>query len=211
MQPQDGTPAGQAAAGGRHGRGRLGVGRRHALPDATGASAGGLRGLRIGEACGLLVADVDFMRGVITPSEQYGGAPLKSAASAANVPIPQELALDLAASVQVHGGQTVVGDQWGQPVGPWQIERAVREARGSVVGLPDGFRFHDLRHTYASLLIEQGLDVKTVQARLRHASAKTTLDTYGHMFPDSDDKSRDAVGSAFAARRAANLRPAEGR
>jgi integrase len=45
-----------------------------------------------------------------------------------------------------------------------------------VPDLPDGFRFHDLRHYFASLLIASNLDVKTVQIRLRHASAKTTLD-----------------------------------
>ena len=38
-------------------------------------------------------------------------------------------------------------------------------------GLPAGFRYHDLRHYVASLLIAPGADVKTVQARLRHASA----------------------------------------
>jgi integrase len=59
-----------------------------------------------------------------------------------------------------------------------------------VEGLPEGFRFHDLRHFYASLLIASGLDVKVVQARLRHASAKTTLDTDGHLWPDSDDTGR---------------------
>jgi integrase len=41
-------------------------------------------------------------------------------------------------------------------------------------GLPEGFRYQDLRHYLASLLIASGADVKTVQARLRHASAKTT-------------------------------------
>jgi integrase len=46
-----------------------------------------------------------------------------------------------------------------------------------VDGLPEGFRFQDLRHYFASLLIASGADVKVVQARVRHASAKTTLDT----------------------------------
>ena len=50
-----------------------------------------------------------------------------------------------------------------------------------------------LRHYFASLLIASGLDVKVVQARLRHASAKTTLDTYGHLWPDKDESSRAAV------------------
>ena len=64
-------------------------------------------------------------------------------------------------------------------------------------GLPDDFRFHDLRHYFASLLIASGLDVKVVQARLRHASAKTTLDTYGHLWPDRDDTSRAAVAAVY--------------
>jgi integrase len=82
---------------------------------------------------------------------------------------------------------------------PWAIDRAVRRVRGSV-GLPDGFRFHDLRHFFASLLIASGADVKVVQARLRHASAKTTLDTYGHLWPDADESARAAVGVVLAAR-----------
>lgn len=49
-----------------------------------------------------------------------------------------------------------------------------------------------LRHYFASLLIASGLDVKVVQARLRHASAKTTLDSSGHLWPDRDDSSRAA-------------------
>lgn len=64
-----------------------------------------------------------------------------------------------------------------------------------VDGLPAGFRFHDLRHYLASLLIASGADVKVVQARLRHASAKTTLDTYGHLWPDADESTRAAVGA----------------
>jgi hypothetical protein len=69
-----------------------------------------------------------------------------------------------------------------------------------VAGLPAQFRFHDLRHYFASLLIASGLDVKVVQARLRHASAKTTLDTYGHLWPDKDESSRAAVAAVYALR-----------
>jgi integrase len=58
----------------------------------------------------------------------------------------------------------------------------------------------DLRHYFASLLIASGADVKTVQARLRHASAKTTLDTYGHIWPDRDESTRTAVKAVIAAR-----------
>ena len=67
-------------------------------------------------------------------------------------------------------------------------------------GLPEGFRYHDLRHYLASLLIASGADVKVVQARLRHARAKTTLDTYGHLWPDTDESTRAAIDAVLATR-----------
>jgi integrase len=69
-----------------------------------------------------------------------------------------------------------------------------------VPGLPAGFRYQDLRHYLASLLIASGADVKTVQARLRHASATTTLNTYSHLWPDKDKSTRAAVGAVMQAR-----------
>jgi integrase len=53
--------------------------------------------------------------------------------------------------------------------------------------------FHDLRHYYASLLIQHGESVKVVQKRLGHKSAVETLDTYSHLWPDSEDRTREAV------------------
>jgi integrase len=61
------------------------------------------------------------------------------------------------------------------------------------LALPRWATPHDLRHYYASLLIRHGASVKVVQSRLGHASAKTTLDTYGHLFPDEEDRTRDAI------------------
>jgi integrase len=79
--------------------------------------------------------------------------------------------------------------------------KAPTSGRGPEVdGLPAGFTFHDLRHYLASLLIASGADIKTVQARLRHASASTTLDTYGHLWPDADESTRAAVGAAIRTR-----------
>jgi integrase len=58
--------------------------------------------------------------------------------------------------------------------------------------------FHDLRYYYASLLIRHGESVKVVQARLGHASAGEAINTYAHLWPDSDDRTRDAVAAALA-------------
>jgi integrase len=63
--------------------------------------------------------------------------------------------------------------------------------------LPPRSGLHTLRHYYASLLIRYGESVKTVQARLGHASAAETLDTYSHLWPDSDDRTRDAIDSVL--------------
>lgn len=158
-------------------------------------------GLRLAEAAALRPEDVDFMRSVIFPAIQWPNESLKSDTSRTPIPIPHELALELAAAVRTGKGQTIVTNEDGSAVsGPWAIERAVREARGRIEGLPAVFRFHDLRHYFASLLIASGLDVKVVQARLRHASAKTTLDTYGHLWPDKDESSRAAVSAVYASR-----------
>jgi integrase len=85
-------------------------------------------------------------------------------------------------------------------LGPWALERAVRSARNRIPGLPEGFRYHDLRHYFASLLIASGSDVKIVRAWVRHASAKTTLDCYGHLWPDRDESTRAAVDAVLSAR-----------
>ncbi|MCU1612533.1 MAG: transposase [Frankiales bacterium] len=60
-------------------------------------------------------------------------------------------------------------------------------------GLLREITYHSLRHYYASLLIRHGESIKTVQERLGHSSAVTTLNTYSHLWPDSDDRTRAAV------------------
>ena len=49
-----------------------------------------------------------------------------------------------------------------------------------------GVRFHDLRHTHASLLLASNVPVHVVQARMGHESIQTTVDIYGHVLPASD-------------------------
>ncbi|WP_217361675.1 tyrosine-type recombinase/integrase [Aeromicrobium stalagmiti] len=158
-------------------------------------------GLRLAEAAALRPSDVDFMRGVVSPAIQWPDRPLKSHISRSSIPIPQEMAFELAEAVRLGKGKSIVTDEWRNPGGPWTIERGIRAARKSIDDLPDDFRFHDLRHYFASLLIASGLDVKVVQARLRHASAKTTLDTYSHLWPDRDESSREAVAAVYLTRR----------
>lgn len=47
-----------------------------------------------------------------------------------------------------------------------------------------GLRFHDLRHTHATLMLAQGSNPKIVSERLGHASIRVTMDTYSHVLPN---------------------------
>ncbi|MDR6970836.1 site-specific integrase [Leifsonia shinshuensis] len=161
---------------------------------------GAFAGLRVAEIAALRVSDVDFMRGIISPAIQYPAEPLKTDMSKTPIPIPQEVALEQNRIPVQWGSSTLVVGAYGRPVAPYTIETAFKLSRTTVDGVTEGFQIHDLRRYYASLLIAAGLDIKTVQARLRHASAKTTLDTYGHMWPDKDESARAAVSAAYADR-----------
>ena len=59
-------------------------------------------------------------------------------------------------------------------------------------------KFHELRHTQATQLLANGVDVKTVQARLGHANASVTLNWYAHAVPENDVEAAAVVGNLFA-------------
>jgi integrase len=191
---------------------------------------GAFAGLRLAEACGHRTEDTDFMRGVVHPRWQYPAEPLKTDYSKTPVPVGGELMLQLSAHAARWPGETLLTGLDGGQLSPWALERGVRAARAKVrkcgkcglaqarpgkvfrcqsagcdgadggAGLPAGFRYHDLRHYLASLLIANGADVKTVQARLRHGSATTTLNTYSHLWPDKDESTKAIVDSVIKAR-----------
>ena len=61
----------------------------------------------------------------------------------------------------------------------------------------DYLNVHSLRHTNASLLISQGVDVRTVASLLGHAQASTTLDIYAHAFDKNKRKAQEKLGKAI--------------
>ncbi|HEX5517116.1 MAG TPA: tyrosine-type recombinase/integrase [Pseudolabrys sp.] len=56
---------------------------------------------------------------------------------------------------------------------------------------------HALRHTHASQLIAEGMDVLTISRRLGHGSPTITLSVYGHLFGNTDDRAADVIERAF--------------
>ena len=76
-----------------------------------------------------------------------------------------------------------------------------------VKALGGALRYHDLRHTHASLQIAESTHPKVIQERLSHTSIRTTLDLYGHLFSGLDQTAADGLDRLMRAADAAPARP----
>jgi site-specific recombinase XerD len=156
-------------------------------------------GLRISELRSLRVPDVDFLRRDVHIGSQLDPAgrraPLKTARSRRTVPLPAVAADALAAHLAEFGAGRDGLIFTAARGGPWAASRPLWMAyHGAAVaaGLPDGTSSHDLRHHYASVLLAAGESVHVVAERLGDTPA-LVLDTYGHVMPDQEDRTRTAV------------------
>jgi integrase len=164
-------------------------------------------GLRQGEAFGLTVEHLDLLHKQLRVEQQlvqilgdpeFG--PPKTKASRRQIPLPDVVVDALASHLATYGSGPsglVFTDEQGRPLRRSRFSAKVWRPAVATTGVPEGTVFHGLRHYYASLLIHAGESVKTVQARLGHASAMETLDTYGHLWPNSEDRTRTVVQEAF--------------
>ena len=80
----------------------------------------------------------------------------------------------------------------GGPISPDSLLHQVLKR----AGLPR-VRFHDLRHTFATLSLKNGVDVKTLSSTLGHYSAGFTLSTYTHATPDMMREAADTMGDVI--------------
>ena len=64
-------------------------------------------------------------------------------------------------------------------------------------GLPAALRFHDLRHTYAGLLVAQNAHPKAIQERMGHSSIQVTFDVYGHLLPGVSEQLTEGLDAAY--------------
>lgn len=79
--------------------------------------------------------------------------------------------------------------------GPMRANNFIRRSFKPLLkraGLPD-IRFHDLRHTFATLALRQGVSVKVLQEILGHANIRITLDIYAHVLPDMQQEAIDKM------------------
>jgi len=185
---------------------------RDALPDRYRAlvtfAAG--TGVRQGEALGLTVDRIEFLRREVRIDRQLQASPgeapefrdLKTETSSRSIPLPRVVVDALAAHLSEYSpGEAglVFADEQGKPLRRSKFGHIWRPA-ADLAGLDTGTGLHACRHLYASLLIEAGESVKVVQARLGHKNATETLDTYGHLWPDSEEATRKAVDARLGVR-----------
>ena len=176
-------------------------------------------GMREGEILGLTWDCVDFTKGVIHVDKQlkrkkgknnrYFFDTLKNGKKRVVVPAP--VVFDVLRRVKKEQAENrlrfgtlydnvdnlVFTNELGSHIGVEALWQAFKR-RAKAIGLPD-LRFHDLRHTYATISIQNGDDIKTVSESLGHATVAFTLDVYGHvtdkMRKDSADRMQDFIDS----------------
>ena len=155
-------------------------------------------GLRRGELLGLKWSDIDLAKGIIHVRRQVlrqNGevveAPLKTKNSYRNIAIGTD-AIEILKGIE-QKDEYVFPSPFGGPMSPdsvlHMLQRVLRRA-----GL-ERIRFHDLRHTFSVLALQNGVDVKTLSTMLGHYSAGFTLDTYAHVTTSMQKQAANAVGN----------------
>lgn len=86
---------------------------------------------------------------------------------------------------------------FGAPISPTNFSRRYFKPLVKKCRIADGFSFHCLRHTHATLLLQKGVNPKIVQERLGHSSIKVTMDTYSHVLPDMQKQAVEALRELF--------------
>lgn len=155
-------------------------------------------GMRLGEVCALKWSDIDWDKRTITIRRTVQrvvqghngqgrrtmlaiGSP-KSRHSHRVLPVPDFLIESLKALLRSGAAGDFVFGTANHAAEPRTLQRRFSRLMNAL-GL-SGVHFHTLRHSFATRLLELGVDIQTVSALLGHSSARTTLDFYGHSLPD---------------------------
>ena len=161
-------------------------------------------GLRRGELLGLKWSDIDLEKGDLRVQRQIGRIdgkiiemPLKTKNAYRTLPLSTD-AIDVLMQQRRKTGNSewVFPSPTGGPMSPdsvlHMLHRVLKRA-----GLPK-VRFHDLRHTFATLALQNGVDIKTVSGMLGHFSAGFTLDTYAHVTTSAKREAAKTMGNILS-------------
>ena len=160
-------------------------------------------GLRRGELLGLKWQDIDWKNGIIKVRRQIARvdgqiveAPLKTKNSYRTVTIsPQAIEVLKQQRAKTHD-QYVFPSPNGGPISPDSVNNMLKRVLARA-GIPK-VRFHDLRHTVATIALQNGVDIKTVSGMLGHFSAGFTLDTYAHVTTSAQKEAAQTMGNVLS-------------
>ena len=160
-------------------------------------------GLRRGELLGLKWTDIDWKNGVIKVKRQVARingeiveAPLKTKNSYRAVTISQQAIEVLKQQKAKTHDQYVFPSPNGGPISPDSVNNMLKRVLERA-GIPK-VRFHDLRHTFATIALQNGVDIKTVSGILGHFSAGFTLDTYAHVTTSAQKEAAQTMGNILS-------------
>jgi integrase len=105
----------------------------------------------------------------------------------------EELAADLARRPSLQRTDPLVLNKQGRAVSRDTFRAKVVRPALRAAGLPEDFRTYDIRHTHASLLIDEGANVLAVAQRLGHTDPGVTLRVYGHLFEGAQEELTDRL------------------
>ena len=161
-------------------------------------------GLRRGELLGLKWEDIDLEHGDLRVRRQIARingkvveAPLKTKNAYRTLPLAEDtISILNEQKKKVGSSPWVFPSATGGPISPdsvlHMLHRVLKRA-----GLPQ-VRFHDLRHTFATLALQNGVDIKTVSGMLGHFSAGFTLDTYAHVTTSAQKAAANTMGKLLS-------------
>ena len=160
-------------------------------------------GLRRGELLGLKWQDIDWKNGVIKVRRQVARvdgqikeAPLKTKNSYRTVTISQQAIEVLKEQKKKTNDAYVFPSPNGGPISPDSVNNMLKRVLERAV-IPK-VRFHDLRHTFATIALQNGVDIKTVSGMLGHFSAGFTLDTYAHVTTSAQKEAAQTMGNVLS-------------
>ena len=162
--------------------------------------------IKLTKLTALLWSDLDIQNKTISVSKQYVKNPNgeltlsrpKTETSVRKVSIPQEAVDLLVAEHKKHPDNPYMfpSPATGEMYYPDSVVNLHKKILKDA-GLPH-IRFHDLRHTFATLALQNGVDVKTVSSMLGHYDAGFTLRTYTHATRQKQDEAAQTMGSFMA-------------
>nr|WP_251025966.1 site-specific integrase [Bacillus sp. ISL-47] len=161
-------------------------------------------GMRQGEILGVRWKDVDLEKGLINIQQTLShdgktflsGAKTKSSLRTINLSLATINHLKrrkrivskekLSLGPEYQDFDLIACTQHGTPLNPANVRRSFNR----LINLADvpKIRFHDLRHTHATLLLSKGVNVKVISERLGHSDIKVTLETYSHVLPTMQEE-----------------------